>query len=221
MKTKQLPEQRFHWLSGDLNWQDYGGKWIRQVGEHRYHVIELTNMPDACGKDATYTYDVCLSEIDLDALSTEAKQSALSSWGIETNAGLYQRDDSVWSPVDDYEPERALVEMLHSYGAKAPLWQDGGNAYAPLLAAARRESRALDEPAAHAKAMQRRVNRLGSTAQEFMRGDLQSALLRGLAEGSKEARLIGKMHGLKDEDMESVKGDRNLARLGLDEEQED
>ena len=34
-------------LTGDFNWQQYGGSWYRAVGERQYQVIELINLKDA------------------------------------------------------------------------------------------------------------------------------------------------------------------------------
>jgi hypothetical protein len=182
--------KRFRFLTGDVNWQTYGGKWYRKASEGQYHIIELTNMDECCGRDneGQPTYCVDLSLIDLTEIPVDAMTSALCSCGLEDRPLNLNAWDT-WTEND----RLMLVECLHSYGTKAPLWQDSGNAYAPLLQQARAESHALDNDEAMTAALDRPVNRLGSTAAEFMRGDLDSALLRGLIAGNQEARLVAKI----------------------------
>lgn len=168
----------FKFLVGDVNWKDYGGKWYKPVaGTTRYHIIEFTNMDEACGRDndGCPPYVVELSEVDTD---NDQLEDAMRCCGFDD--AEYQRD----SP--------AAAEALHSYGAKSPLWESGatGNAF-KALAAAKRESRALMRDAsAYESAMDRPVNAIGSTAREYGSGDIQSAILRGVSEGDPKAELM-------------------------------
>lgn len=175
----------FKFLTGDVNYLDYGAKWYRVIpgtNDLRYHVIELINWEDAVGRDAEGgpTYNMDLSEIDLGAISEETIRQAIDSCG--------------WLDEDDLT-ELAIVEACHGYGCKAPLWNEDGNNFRELMAEAKRQSRELDDPEAHEVAMQRPVNRLGETASEFMRGDLWSALRRAKENPTPDQALVLRMYG--------------------------
>jgi len=72
--------------SGDVDMLSYGGRFIRHVAARRYHVIEFTNMDDACGSDneGKPPYVVELREIDLDAC--DVRGAAHSCGFDETDA---------------------------------------------------------------------------------------------------------------------------------------
>lgn len=182
----------FRVLSGDRNFVDYGGKWYRKVAPGQYHILELTNMKEACGADADSTYCVDLSEIDLCYVSPKTLRSAVDCCG------------------DKEDPEKldelVKVEMLHSYGSSGQLGQWCGNAYKPLMQEAREMSRELNDPEAHEKAMNRTCNRLGSTVRETMVGDFNSAMVRGMRAGDVSAGIMAKMHGIPQETIEALKG---------------
>jgi hypothetical protein len=168
----------FRFLTGDVDYFAYGGKWYRKVAATRYHVIELTNMWDAAGDKSIPQYHVSLSEVDI------------------TSPQLKHAMDGCGSDEDD-DNELVKVDALASYGAKAPLEQwDGGNAK-KLLAEARSESRNLDDPAAYEAAMSRPVNALGSTAREYAAGDIDAAIARGVERGEENAKLMAKLQGIE------------------------
>lgn len=204
-----MPRDCFRFLTGDVNWVDYGGKFWRKVGAGRYHIIELVNWVDACGEheaaEVGSTYNVCLSEVDVLAASDEQKTSAARSWGWTLEDVREQQTGEAWGMTSPMEnPDLMWAEILHSYGARAPLWQENGNNYQKLMRAARLESRDLDDPKTHEAAMNRPVNRLGSTAREFMQNDTASAMVRGVREGSEQAKLIAKMYGVPDKTIEAT-----------------
>jgi hypothetical protein len=168
-----------------------GGKLARRVGGRRFHVIEWTNMDDACGRDneGHPKYVVELSEVDLDSAPIE---EAKRSCG--------------WEGAPD--TDEALAEMVHGYGAKAPLYSGEGNGLAKLVAEAKRESRALaSDPDAYEERMSRPVNALGSTAREFQASDFQSAMVRGVFAGDPKARVMAKMHGADQTVIDDVRPD--------------
>lgn len=68
-----------------------------------------------------------------------------------------------------------------------------------MLREARREARALLDEYALEAAMDRPVNAIGSTAREYMKGDLTSAMQRGCEAGDKTARLVAKISGAPQE----------------------
>ena len=175
--------------SGDCDPFAYGGRWMRLIDGRRFHVIEFTNMDDACGSDnaGNPPYVVELREVDLNAIGPDTLASALSSCGEDT----VENGKPVWnhdgSPIEDI----ALVEMCNGHGSYAPLesWT-GSNAW-HMIRQARAESNSLGRDAAAYEArMERPVNGIGSTAREYMTGDISSAIMRGVSQDDPKAILM-------------------------------
>lgn len=213
--TRYRPSSVFRFLTGDVNFADYGGKWWRCVSQGRFHVVELTNMNEACGKDneGRPTYVVELSEIDLDAIPRKLVEDALRScgWKVEAASPAHLFPATVTEDWGEHRvvangraTELCIVETIHGYGARAPLGSWEGNAWRPLMAQARAESRSLDDPDAYEAAMAKPVNKLGSTAREFAQGDFNSALVRGVTAGDRSAKLMAKIQGASPEAIEAV-----------------
>jgi hypothetical protein len=172
----------FQFFSGDVNWLDYGGTWIRYVDGRRFHFIEVTNMDDACGRDndGEPTYVVELSEVDLDGIGDASVASALKSCG--------------WEDMDTDEPDQ-VAGCLFSYGNKAPLHSETTNNAHAGYRACRKESYSLTSNAsAYQARMERPVNALGSSAREYMSGDLNAAVIRGAEVGDQRALIVAKMY---------------------------
>lgn len=176
---------------GDVDPAGYGAKWLREVSvpeENRrglWQVIELTNMDEACGSDnegqARYVVElseVCLYEID--------PRDGAQCCGYDLN--------------DPAMPVVRVVEAAHSYGARAPMAEFNGNNAWALLREAKAEANRQDARNGtniyRGMMLQRPVNKLGSTAAEFARGDFASAMLRGIEAGDQRARIVAKMHGI-------------------------
>lgn len=170
--------------TGDLSPEDHGGKWFRRTIGCQFQVIELTNMDDAvgeCDNAGHPTYVVELALVDLDAIDADTQARALQSCGHSELADLAD----AWRAVICYE-----------YGCKAPLESWEGDAWGKLLKLARSAAHMLKRDAREMeRRMARPVNKLGSTAAEFMRGDIDSAMRRGVTEGHHEARLMAIMYG--------------------------
>jgi len=201
--------KHFKFLTGDMNWADYGGKWYRELEDHgygnlpTYHVIELFNWREDVDSTYSYKYNVSLSEVTFIKIPLTVILSAKRSYGMELNkTERYYRCfekfpvfPGNWPKVltDD---KLHLLDVLHGYGAKAPLWDDSGNNFKKLLSAAKQYSRELEEdPYEHHKAMQKPVNRMGSTAEEYMCGDIYSAMIR--EKDTPVGRLMLKLHGVE------------------------
>lgn len=175
---------KFTFLTGDVNWRQYGGKWISQKlnnGEFDYWaVIELINMWDATGEEDQPQYVVELSIVSPAQAGRENCEKACQSCGMEYNA-----PDS-WS----------MVEMLHSYGIHAVLYSSRGNNAYKLLREVKHEAQ-IQAGMMFGFAMDRPENRIGSTGWEMLRGDINSALSRTIASGTPEGRILGKMYGIE------------------------
>ncbi len=181
-------------VGSDVNWQDYGGTWARKVAPGRYHFINFGNWEDMVGGDAAGgpTYNCALSEVDLNLIPQDEVDSAAEFCDLDSWI-----DDEVDVEVDVEVKLLAIATACHSYGCKAPLEEWNSHNARKLIADARRLSRSLDDDDLHAAAMERPVNRIGSTAAEYMTGDMSSATLRGLAAGSVEADILARMGCLR------------------------
>lgn len=167
--------------SGDVNRLAYGGKDMRHIGKRQFQFVELINMDEACGRDnkGQPKYVVELRLVDLDAIPASAQESALGCCG-----------------QDATDNDLVLAECCDSYGAHAPLgsWP-GNNAHKLLRQAYRLANELCDSDKLESK-LDCAVNRIGSTAREFMAGDITSALQRGVESGNPNARLMAKMYGV-------------------------
>lgn len=175
----------FHFYTGDRDYLSFGGIWVRQIDPLRFHFLRLDNMNEACGQDneGLPTYHVYLGEVDLSTVPAQEIASALRCMGIE-----------------DEETARALslesvAGCVFEYGLYAPLHEVSSNNAHKAIRECKAESRRLGADAdAYEAAMGRPVNRLGSTAREYARGDMTSAVVRGCAAGDRDAALVAKMY---------------------------
>ncbi len=177
----------FKFGTGDINYLDYGAIWYRvfEADPPIYHFIWLTNWEDACGSNAPKeTYNMSLSEVNLGEITEDHLNSAFQYQG---------KDD--WR-TDPHVNDLWKAEVCLEYGLHAPLRDMNTSNFHKTFRELARYSRELStDYQAHEAAMERPVNKIGSTASECMRGDLDSALFRGLAEGRQDAKIIAKMQG--------------------------
>lgn len=174
-------------IGSDVNWIDYGGRWARHVGGTRYHVIRFENCAE--WGDGASGYHCDLQEVDV-ASEPETLRRALDFVGLAP--------DTYGDGIAEDRRPLVLAEALSSYGAYAPLWQEAGTNAHKLVRAARAESRSLSsDPVAYEAAMERPVNKIGSTAREYQYGDTKSAILRGLANGDPAADIMARMGWLR------------------------
>jgi hypothetical protein len=172
-------------LGSDVNWVDYSGKWGKRAKDGSWYVIDFTNMVDACGEEAADAPYVCeVKRVDLSELTDANRRAALDCVGLD---------------LEDVEPrhrEAALVEACVSYGFMQPLDSFSGARHAARIRAnARRAAEALMRDAgALETALERPVNKIGSTAREYGRGDCDTALSRGPFDPAKN--LMRKLRGM-------------------------
>lgn len=186
----------FEFLTGDVNWEDHGGKWFRRVSEDRFHVVEIFNWEETVGEAEApdETYYVGLTEVDT---SLDPK-SALDSCGFELHEDGSISCDSgdIMAEADDKDRQLFIIcECMSGYGQSASLEQWDGDSLEELFTSAIEESNLMaDNEEAYEKRMESPGNRIGSTRREMQRGDFDSAMLRGVARGDQTARLMSVIH---------------------------
>ncbi len=191
-----------HWITladgGSSTWL-----YAREASPRVWIFIEIIDMVDACGRDATKRWYASVSVVDLNTTSPNTLASAIQSCG--------------W--FEDMEPDTItpimLAEVCHSYGAKSPMWDDSagpvnehnrhnnpGEEHRPfrtLRAAARREAESLLDTDTRDHLLDNKiVNQIGQTAREFANGTdgLWDVLRRIAADPNANAsqRLVLKMY---------------------------
>lgn len=184
---------RFSFLSGDLNFLDYGGRWlsneqVSETGEKFFFGIRLENWEDVSGEPGPGNTKYLLELVIIphpDHISPERVQTAIASSGI----------DLLSMPVNSVLP---TIEALWSHGVCVPVRQLNSNNWKGGM----RELRRTAEKAVYEEVLESTVNKIGSTGREYLEGDFLSAIERGLQEGSKDAWIMAKIHGAKEEDLE-------------------
>jgi hypothetical protein len=150
--------------------------------------VEVTDMDDACGRDneekPPFVMEVSL--VDLSVIDEETLRSALDSCGWE---GMEDEDGNLSDLV--------RAEACFQHGNKAPMHSADGGAFKGLIAEGKREATLLaNSDRELAKRMGRTVNRMGSTAAEYMRGDLMPGMVRGVEKGDIGARIMARLEGI-------------------------
>ncbi|MHC4237559.1 MAG: hypothetical protein ACYSSM_04810 [Planctomycetota bacterium] len=166
-------------LCGDVNWEDYGGKWGFKDPNNSsvFYVIRHDNMLECMGeRDVEESgIDIHISQVcrvDLSEVPQSEIDSALESCGP---------DFDYWpEPVSVEDRNWAVAESLVDYGASAPMGEYSDPSYPERARAAAR--RAVEEMIADSdhtdRLLDRPVNAIGSTARDFGRGDIMAGLDR-------------------------------------------
>jgi len=160
---------------------------MRRVGRRAYQFIEATDMHSVTGELYGDHYVVEVVLVDLEAIPRQQIDAAKASCGYDTE-----------------ETDAAVAEMCFQHGCKAFLWSGSGGNRTRLQRSARSEAHSLLDPGELSEAMDRPVNALGSTAREYMAGDLASAIVRGVEAGQPAARLMARLYGVPDSAMDDV-----------------
>lgn len=187
-------------LCSDVSWEDYHGMWAKKSKGGTWFVLVWTNMWDACGEEEGLDQYLCdVKSLDLNELSAKDVTSALRSCGFKaTNAEGIFNDQGDLISNEPHIIERILVETCIQNGYGAPLETfTGSNRPKNVRAKARRYAEdCMRNDALHAERLARPVNAIGSTAAEYGRGDVDSALHRG---DSPTHQLMRKIHGIPEE----------------------
>ncbi len=112
---------KFTFLTGDVNWQDYGGSWVSQKickdNIEFYLVKEFINQLEDCGSDAPTKYRCILSMVSPQQFQKFDEAFESAGWDI---------------PKEDLTEENK-VEIIHGYSGGVQLWEDTGNNYKLLI----------------------------------------------------------------------------------------
>ena len=154
---------RFKFLTGDISWQDYGGKFISQRlnnSEFDYWlVLDFVNMHEATGDEDLDKYNITIMAVSPE-LNRQKADNLLSEY----------------MPADLSITDEMRVEALASDGIAAFLRSFSGNNYHKLLREAKRECQII--PSFFGFYMDRPENAIGSTGWDWIRGDVLAGLNR-------------------------------------------
>ena len=173
---------RFKFMSGDVNWQEYGGQFVSkrlcngydgkgavQGQDYDFHywlVMDVRPNEDwEYGSKKDPKYWVSLAVVSPEAADPKELQAAINSYGI---------------PADELPRFMAdplfLVECLHSYGVAAYVWNGEGNNLSVLMKEARKQAQLVNM--LFGFYMDRPQNKIGSTGWDTVKGDLLAGLRR-------------------------------------------
>ncbi len=184
-------------LCADVSWDDYGGTWARKARDGSWYVVVFTNLLDAGGEEFADTpYEAEVKRVDFGEIDRETLDRALrsSGWKVDGNAIVNDYDGEIVGEGDTV-PE-VMLDAAVSYGLGAPLESFTGKVRAShIRAEARRYAEeCMRNDSLLVERLSRPVNRIGSTAAEYGRGDIDSAMHRGPFDTAKN--LMRKIQGL-------------------------
>jgi hypothetical protein len=154
-------------LSGDVNWETYGGKLVAgpfDNGDFQYwFVMEVIEWEECLGEmelpDVGGTHNVCLSVVAPSECPADEWQGIIDSYGWE---GM-----EIDSPL-------TLVDMLHDCGIRAVIWDSNGN-LKDLLREGKQAAR-VSECFTFGIDMDHPQNAIGATGWDLLRGDPMAGL---------------------------------------------
>ena len=152
---------KFKMLSGDINWQEYGGKFVSKKlnnGDWDYWlVINCINMWKATGEETPFKYTV-----EIQAVSPQA------AWKLNLDRALDSCGFSDEETEKCRNTELIKVEVLSDYGIFATLWHKDGNNIKSLLKDAHKEVGLIQM--LFGFYMDRTENRIGQDGWDFISG---------------------------------------------------
>lgn len=169
---EDAPEMEFEFLIGDVNWEDYGGKWISPKlnnGDFDYwFVIEFLNWLEETGElfDGN-EFIVTIQAVSPDEAGEDSLESAYACCGF---------DEEFLSDYNEEALDHIKVEALSTYGVYAQLWQESGNNADALLRRAKQAANIVSS--LFGFFMDTPKNRIGSTGWDVIKGDLLAGLNR-------------------------------------------
>lgn len=192
------------YLSGPYWWTGEDALWGRRAKDGAWWVLHFTDLLDAGGEDFKDTpYECAVKRLSFDELPHEELVAALHSCGFKLAANE-QNEISVYNGYDNElvakgdGVEPTCLQCCISYGLGAPLAEVSGKRWLNVRGQARREAESLLRDEHRTKeALDRPVNRIGSTAREMGVGDIMSALARDRPGTDPPAmQLMRRLHGM-------------------------
>ena len=173
---------RFKFMSGDVNWEEYGGQFVskrlcngydgpgaeqgRDYDFHYWLVLSVNPNEDwEYGSKDRPKYWVSLAVVSPEAADQKELDAAARSWGMDDAETLKAKADPLF-----------LVECLHSYGVAAYVWNGEGNNLSVLMREARKQAQTVEMMFGFY--MDAPQNKIGSTGWDTVRGDLLAGLRR-------------------------------------------
>jgi hypothetical protein len=158
----------FKWLSGDVDYRTYGGKWISKplsAGLFNYWlVMELMNLEDlGCRVEGDGVYNLSLSAVSLDLLPSSKLVEVVDDLGQDWFTEHFQK-------LEEKIQLEIMIDEAHTYGYGSILWSEDGNNYTKLLKEAHR--RAIHIAKYPWSYMEQQANQIGATHLDFMRGNV-------------------------------------------------
>lgn len=164
--AKQTPSIRFKFLTGDVNWQEYGGSFISAKynnGDWDYWlVMEVLNLDETDAK-----YNVSVMVVSPEAAGNTNLSKALAQYGFE------EQDAEV---PEYFNSDIGKVEALATYGIKAQVWNENGNNLAKLMLKAKRDLVTIN--GLFGFFMDSPQNGIGSTGWDLVAGNVMAGLDR-------------------------------------------
>jgi hypothetical protein len=183
-----MSKPRFKFLTGDINWQQYGAKFISQKfnnGEFDYFfVIEVMNWEDILGereaKEIGKKYNIYLFVVAPSQVSEKEIDAAKSCCGCED-----RKDLSV----------ECLVEVLHSYGIYVVIFQIDTNNIKKGMKAAKEKAYTC-EAFTFGFDLDKPVNGIGTTGWDALKGNITAGLYYPENQNNDNVKLCKKISGI-------------------------
>lgn len=143
---------KFSFLTGDINWKEYGGKFIssrQSNSEFDYWFVMDVSGTDYTGEQ----HEVTLTVVAPAMVGADVRKDALGGMADE---------DVTWDNA-------SWVEILHSYGVFAHVWRGTGPNLRKLMKEARQAARECEM--LFGFYMDRQMNSLGATGWDFLAGN--------------------------------------------------
>jgi len=199
-------------LTGDVDWQDYGAMWCLKDGAV-WWVLRFENKAE-WGDGAKGYYCDVLRVSDLD-VSVESKKEALDSIGMSVD------EFQTLCFENTSQAEMTILDALVGYGVYSPMGSFESNYPDRARAQARREAdRLIADNEECEKALERPVNKIGTTAGEMGQGNILAGLDRAASDVmsgepiSKDKEILLRMYGATNGQTLGGKCEKKLAVAG-------
>lgn len=177
-------------LTGDRDWSGVDATWCKQAKDGSWFVLRFENMREydsgAVDRGEWEEFSCEVKRVDFSDIPQTEIDSALRSCGYirrvdgTSKSAIVNEYDGEYIAEDPNTVKLVLLDCCVSYGLGAPLHTETGNKHPiQVRGRARRVAEEMMRDVAKLEAaLDRPVNRIGSTAREYGRGDISSAMDR-------------------------------------------